>query len=106
MIYDKQEIQKILFEHKTAIEGYGVKRLGLFGSYTRNEQNETSDLDFVAEFYKEKKNYKNFISLCYFLEDTFGKKVDLITFESLPKDRKFTENVLEQFIIMIETETK
>jgi predicted nucleotidyltransferase len=62
---------------------------------------ELSDLDFIVEFYKEKKNYKNFIHLSYFLEDIFNKKVDLLTLESLPKERKFTENVMNEVFFFI-----
>ncbi len=102
MKYTKQSIQNIISQNNSEIIRYGTKRLGLFGSYSRNEQKEESDLDFVVEFYKDKKNYKNLIHLCYFLETLFGKKVDLLTIESLPKDRSFTENVLNEVIYLIE----
>ena len=101
MIYTKQNIQSIIIQNKTPIQQFGTKRLGLFGSHSRNEQTDKSDLDFVVEFHKTQKNYKNFIHLCYFLEDIFGKKVDLLTLESLPHDRKFTENVLNDVMFII-----
>ncbi len=94
MLYNQQSIQNILLTNQDKIQQFGTKRLGLFGSYSRGEQQANSDLDFVVEFYKDKKNYKNFIHLCYYLEELFGKKVDLLTLESLPKDRQFTLNVL------------
>ena len=96
MIYTKQNVANLIQQNRNKILQFGTKRLGLFGSYSRNEQREDSDLDFVVEFYKEQKNYKNFIHLCYYLEEIFGKKVDLLTFESLPKDRQFTQNVLNE----------
>jgi len=102
MQYTRQIIQNILQTNQTKILQFGAKRLGLFGSYSRDEQNEESDMDFVVEFYKDQKNYKNFIHLCYYLEDLFGKKVDLLTLESLPSDRQFTQNVLNEIVFLVE----
>jgi len=39
------------------LEQFGVKRIGLFGSYVKNQQNEESDLDFLVEFKKGKKTF-------------------------------------------------
>jgi uncharacterized protein len=102
MIYTKHDIQKILQINKNKIIEYGAKRLGLFGSYSLGEQNEKNDLDFVVEFNKEQKTYKNFIHLCYYLEELFGKNVDLLTLESLPKNRQFIKNVLEEVVFIVE----
>ncbi len=45
------EIRMILAEHKNEIvEKYGVKEIGVFGSYLREEQKETSDVDILVEF--------------------------------------------------------
>ncbi|MCX6233226.1 MAG: nucleotidyltransferase family protein [Bacteroidetes bacterium] len=62
---------------------FGVKRIGLFGSYVRNEPTPDSDIDFIVEFNPGKKNYKNFIHLAYFLESILNKEVDLLTHGSL-----------------------
>ena len=65
-------------EHKKEIKKkYGVKKIGVFGSYVRGEQTETSDVDLLVEF--EKPTFDNFMDLLFFLEDLFGKTVDLIT---------------------------
>jgi len=55
MVRDREEILKILEKNQNVIRGYGVRRLGLFGSCARGECNEVSDLDFVVEF--EKKSF-------------------------------------------------
>jgi uncharacterized protein len=102
MLYSQQNIQNILLNHQSKIKQFGTKRLGLFGSYSRGEQQENSDLDFIVEFYKEQKNYKNFIHLCFYLEEIFNKKIDLLTLESLPQNREFTENVLNEVIFLFE----
>jgi uncharacterized protein len=104
MIYTQENIKRIISSNQHKIHQFGAKRLGLFGSYSRGDQREQSDLDFVVEFYKEQKNYKNFIHLCYYLEDLFGKKVDLLTLESLPKDRQFSQNVLKEVVFLVDIE--
>ena len=73
---NKEEILNRLQEHRDAIKAYGVRRLGLFGSFVRGEQKETSDLDFVVEF--EKKSFDSYMDLKQYLEDLFGCRVDLV----------------------------
>jgi predicted nucleotidyltransferase len=70
-------------EHDDFLISHGVRRLGLFGSHVRGEEREESDIDLIVEFEEGKKNYDNFIELCFFLEDLFGRKVDLLTPESI-----------------------
>lgn len=79
----KNTLIKKLNQIKPSLEKFGVKRLGLFGSYVRNESKKDSDIDFLVEFKEGKKNYNNFIHLVFFLEDFFCKKVDLLTLSSL-----------------------
>ena len=77
----EKEILKILIEHSDILKKYRVKRIGLFGSYIRGEQKEDSDIDFLVEF--EMPNFDNFMDLTFYLEDLFGRKVELITNGSL-----------------------
>ncbi|MCK4664780.1 MAG: nucleotidyltransferase family protein [Bacteroidales bacterium] len=65
------------------IKEFGVKRIGLFGSYVRNQSNVESDIDFLVEFEPERKSYKNFIHLAYFLKNLFNSEIDLLTQKSL-----------------------
>jgi predicted nucleotidyltransferase len=58
---------------------YGVKRIGLFGSFARNEQTRSSDVDVLVEFAEGQATFDNFMHLVYFLEDLFSRKVDLLT---------------------------
>ena len=65
-------------KHKADIKKrYGVKKIGIFGSYVRGEQTETSDVDLLVEF--DEPTFDNFMDLLFFLEELFGKDVDLIT---------------------------
>ncbi|CAN5126116.1 nucleotidyltransferase family protein [soil metagenome] len=82
-ILDKNLIIQTLYSHRKELTNFGVDRIGLFGSYYKNKVNQDSDIDFLVEIQKEKKTFKNFMALAYFLEDIFKKKVDLVTTQSL-----------------------
>jgi predicted nucleotidyltransferase len=69
--------------NRDVLAGMGASRVGLFGSFVRGEANESSDIDILVEFADGMKNYDNFIDLCFFLEDLFGRNVDLLTPASL-----------------------
>lgn len=79
----KEDILHFLHVHSTIVKSFGLCRLGLFGSYIRNEQGSESDLDFLVEFEQGKKNLKNYFGLLDWLEQEFGKEVELVTIESL-----------------------
>ena len=79
----KDEIFQKLQAHQKRLESYGVKRCGLFGSFRRDEATEESDVDLLIEFDPTLKTFMNFMGLCFFLEDLFGRKVDVLTPESL-----------------------
>ena len=80
---EKKEIFNFLEYNKNILQSYGVKKIGLFGSYIHNQQNKNSDIDILVEFHANKKNYNNFINLVYYLEDNLNTKIDLLTIESL-----------------------
>jgi uncharacterized protein len=61
----------------------GVKRLGLFGSFVRGEQREDSDVDLLVEFCPGAKTFSNFMNTAFLLEDTLGRRVELVTVEGL-----------------------
>lgn len=76
-------IMQELEENKEAIKEFGVKRIGLFGSYLRGEQKKTSDIDILVEFEEGKKTFDNYMGLKFFLEELFGCKVDLVIFDAI-----------------------
>ncbi len=80
------DILAIVKKNKTFLkERFGVKKIGVFGSVARGEAKEKSDVDVLVEFENTKKSFDNFMELSFFLEDLFGKKVDLITTSGLDK---------------------
>ena len=79
----KQQIFEQLQSHKAEISAFGAARIGLFGSYVRNQQNENSDIDLLVEFEAGKKTYKNLVHLSYYLQELVPQKVQLVTWPAL-----------------------
>jgi len=76
------EALKLLIEHENEIKRrFGVKRIWIFGSHARGEGKETSDVDVLVEFVEP--SFDNFMDLAFFLEDLFGRDVDLVTIGGL-----------------------
>jgi predicted nucleotidyltransferase len=82
-VQDKEQLFDLLRRNASQLRGFGVKRFGLFGSFARGQQEDGSDVDVLIEFEDGRKSFDNFISLAFFLEDLLGRKVDLVTPESL-----------------------
>lgn len=83
MVKNKKEILKIVNINKDKIKKYGVKRIGVFGSFSKSRQNKKSDVDILVEFENNKKTFDNYMELKFLLEKLFGRKVDLVIKESL-----------------------
>ncbi|MFH0960507.1 MAG: nucleotidyltransferase family protein [Pseudomonadota bacterium] len=77
---NKEYILQKLDENRDTIKSFGVRKLGLFGSYARGDEKQASDMDFLVEF--EKKTFDNYMDLKIFLEKLFDCKVDLVTADS------------------------
>jgi uncharacterized protein len=79
----KEDLLQLLHAHEAEIKAFGVKRVGLFGSFVRDEPTPESDVDLLIEFEPQQKTFINFSNLGFFLEELFGRRVDLLTPESL-----------------------
>lgn len=85
-IHNKKALMQILYANKKQIRSFGVKNLNLFGSFTKDQLvTDQSDIDLLVEFEEGQKSFDNFIDLNYFLEELTGRKVELITHQSLSK---------------------
>lgn len=82
-VSNKSEVFSTLRSHVATLERLGVKRCGVFGSFARGDQTSQSDVDMLVEFQPGKKSFDNFMELAFFLEDTLGRRVELLTPESL-----------------------
>lgn len=73
-----QEIEDTLSNHKSRLfREYPIKSMAIFGSFSRREQNDYSDLDILVEF--SDKIGIRFIDLADELENIIGLKVDLVS---------------------------
>ncbi len=59
---------------------YGIKSIGLFGSYVRDEQSENSDIDILIDFESEKENFDNYMAVYDIIENLFkNQRVEIVT---------------------------
>jgi predicted nucleotidyltransferase len=83
IVQSKAQLLALIREHQEQLQAFGVRRCGIFGSFIRDQQDRQSDVDVLVEFEPGKKTFDNFIHLAFYLEELFGRKVDLLTPESL-----------------------
>ena len=82
-IITKEKVLEILRKELPYLrKKYKVKRIGVFGSFARNEQTFESDIDILVEFEKPIGLFK-FIELEGYLSEKLGRKVDLVTHNAL-----------------------
>lgn len=85
---DKNEILAILKNLKEELEKqYKVKKIGLFGSYSKEPSSEKSDIDILVEFHPGADLF-DFIGLNLFLEEKFNNNVELISKPALRDELK------------------
>ncbi len=78
------EIMEILNKNMDYMrKEFSVRKIGVFGSYVKDSANSNSDIDILVEF--EEKTFDNYMDLKFFLEDLFGKKVDLVISDTIKK---------------------
>lgn len=84
------EIKSALLVEKPLLqEKYGVKELGIFGSYIRNENRTDSDLDILVDFFPEfPMTLLKFINMENYLQDKLKTKIDLVMKDGLKEELK------------------
>jgi predicted nucleotidyltransferase len=59
---------------------FGIRNVGLFGSYVRNEQSDKSDIDILIDFKPEMENFDNYMAVCDIFENLFkNENVEIVT---------------------------
>jgi predicted nucleotidyltransferase len=77
---NKEYILSEMKQQKRDLQNLGIIKIGLFGSYVREEQSENSDIDILIEFEPEKENFDNYMSVYDILENLFrNEKVEIVT---------------------------
>lgn len=95
-----KEIKKIILNHLTELkEKFGIKEIGIFGSYARGEEDKFSDIDILVEFEEGKKTFDNYMDLKFYLEELFGIKVDLVIKSAIKS--KLKNYILEEVIYIV-----
>ena len=93
---DLDKIRDILASHKAEFaEKYSVKRMGVFGSYVRNEQRRKSDVDILVEFSKPIGLF-TFMDIEEYLQNLLKIKVDLVSKKALKP--KIGEHILREVV--------
>lgn len=90
-----QEIRNTLSNHKSRLfQDYPIKSMAIFGSYSRIEQDDSSDLDILVEF--SDKVGVRFIDLAEELENIVGFKVDLVSKKGVKE--KYLKSIVADLI--------
>lgn len=76
----REDILEKLQNHKLELSKFGVCTIGLFGSYVRNDQSSTSDIDLLIDFEPEKENFDNYMAVYDIFERMFEyEKIEIVT---------------------------
>ena len=91
---DVRSILSLLRKNDRVLSSYGVKKIGVFGSVAKGAAGKKSDIDVLVELKKE--TFDNYMDLKFFLEDAFGRKVDLVLSDGLKPE--LAERILEEIV--------
>ena len=80
---------------------YGIKRLGLFGSYARGEARDDSDLDFLIDEGKMRGLFQ-YMGFVLDLEDEFGCHVDVVM-DGI-EDKEFLHTIKKDEVVLYEAQ--
>ena len=82
----RETILSTLKTNKPELSKFGVVNVGLFGSYSRNEQSDMSDIDLLIDFEPGKENFDNYMAVYDIFETLFeDQKVEVVTKNGLSK---------------------
>lgn len=94
MVKNKLNSKKIIKEiedNSKDIRKFGVKKIGLFGSFLKDKQHKKSDIDILVTFDKE--TFDNYINLLFLLERTFRRKIDLVIEKDLHPELNYVKKI-------------
>jgi uncharacterized protein len=92
----EKKVADILKNNKEYLKkNFHITRIGIFGSFARNEETENSDIDVLVEFEKTPDMF-TFFSVEEYLENKLNRKIDMVRPQGLKEHVK--ENVLSEVI--------
>ncbi len=81
---DKEYILNTIRARQKEFVRLGIREIGLFGSYARDEQTRESDIDILIDFEPEKETFDNYMAVYELLEKLFrDTKVEIVTKKGL-----------------------
>jgi predicted nucleotidyltransferase len=94
----KNDIDRIKQKILPILQGYGVKRLALFGSCVRGEMKKDSDIDILVDI-KADISLLDFVGLKQKIEEVLGRKVDLVEYDTLKP--LLRERILKEQVVLL-----
>ena len=82
-VESKSEVLERLRANESRFRELGVKRIGLFGSFVRDEVTPDSDVDVLVEFEPGQKTFDRFMMLSSLLEEILQRPVEVVTMDAL-----------------------
>jgi uncharacterized protein len=81
---DADDVLSQISSELPALLGYGVDRIGLFGSCAAGTMREGSDIDVLVRFHESSRSFDNYMDLKFHLERMFpGRRIDLVLEDTL-----------------------
>jgi len=93
-----KDIEEIKRKILPILKRYGVKRVGLFGSFVRGEIRKDSDIDILVKIDKDISLF-DFVGIKLEIEEALGKKVDLVEYDTIKPILK--ERILNEQVIIL-----
>ncbi len=94
----KEDILKTPTALKPEITQYNVTELALFGSFIRDDQLPSSDIDILVDF-SEDASLFDLVRVGNYLEEKLDRKVDIIPKESLREELR--ESVFKEMVTVL-----
>ena len=88
-VINKDKIIEKLKDKSDDIKKYGVKKIGLFGSYSKGDQKRKSDIDILIEL--DQNTFDNYFGVWRLLEKLFNKEIDLVIESTLKSELNYVK---------------
>lgn len=93
-----EDIKQVLKQNQSVLQkNYRITELGIFGSYVRGEQTETSDIDVLIDYEQAPTLFK-LVELRSYLSELMETKVDVVTKKGLKP--KIRERILSEVVYL------
>jgi predicted nucleotidyltransferase len=89
----RKPILQILSGCRPQLTAFGVKRIGLFGVYLKDNGSAKGEVDLLVELHREKNIFRNFMLLVTFLEKLLDREVNVLLMQ--PRSSYISEEILQ-----------